>query len=345
MASEIYRPSDKDIDAAGRALVERLDTPADDQQWIDAAVLVDAWRRSHSIPLQTFRANLRNRAGSRAIVAQRLKRLPSIIGKLQRLSRIRLSRMQDIGGCRVIMPTADEALHLAGDFAGSRIRHELVRSQDYINEPRKTGYRGIHLIYSYRSERRDDLNGLGVEIQLRSQLQHQWATAVETVGTYIGEDLKSGRGDPDWLRFFELMSAVIAHREGKPGVPNTPSDHRELVGAVQEIAGRMNVLERVNAFQEVTRQLPRFRKDTGYWHVLELDMEALQIRGFSFGQSGLDVASSLYRDKEVENRGNRKVDVVLVSADSVRDLQKAYPNYFTDIQAFLELLHDTLEAA
>ena len=34
------------------------------------------------------------------IVAQRLKRMPTIISKLERLPWLRLSRMQDVGGCR-----------------------------------------------------------------------------------------------------------------------------------------------------------------------------------------------------------------------------------------------------
>jgi hypothetical protein len=37
-------------------------------------------------------------------------------------------------------------------------------------------------------------NDLKIEMQLRSQYQHAWATAVETVGTFIGQALKSSIG-------------------------------------------------------------------------------------------------------------------------------------------------------
>ena len=43
-----------------------------------------------------------------------------------------------------------------------------------------------------------------VELQLRTRLQHAWATANEIVGTFRREELKSGEGGPDWLRYFVL---------------------------------------------------------------------------------------------------------------------------------------------
>ena len=305
-------------------------------------MVVDSWRRLHSSPLRTFRNNLRKKATSRGIVATRLKRLFSIIAKLERLPRIKLSRMQDIGGCRVVVPNADDASKVAGDFAGSRIRHELIRSKDYISEPRETGYRGIHLIYAFQSERRQHLNGLNVEIQFRSRLQHQWATAVETVGTFISQDLKSGVGDPEWLRFFALVSSVIAQRETRPVVPGTPKNERHLIEALRECAIDNNVSQRLSAFQQVTRLAPRSTRSEGYWHVLELDMDKRQIRGHSFGVDLHETAFSLYSNKEIENRGNPHVDVVLVSADSLKDLRRAYPNYFTDLADFRRLLQETL---
>ena len=102
-------------------------------------------------------------------------------------TRIRLSQMQDIGGCRAVLRTSDNAYDLASDFVISRIRHELVRHKNYIEYPRQSGYRSIHLVYEYNSDRSTHWQGLKTEIQIRSLLQHQWATAVETVGTFTRE--------------------------------------------------------------------------------------------------------------------------------------------------------------
>ncbi len=52
-----------------------------------------------------------------------------------------------------------------------------------------------------------------IEVQLRTRLQHNWATAVETVGIFTGEALKSSQGNEDWQDFFRLVSTWFAHKE------------------------------------------------------------------------------------------------------------------------------------
>ena len=92
--------------------------------------------------------------------------------------------MQDIGGCRVVLPTADDAFIFGAEFVSSRIRHKLVRYHNYISKPRSTGYRGLHLMYEYDSDRATGWEGLQIEIQLLFQFQHQWATAVGNRGSF-----------------------------------------------------------------------------------------------------------------------------------------------------------------
>ena len=178
--------SESGLDKAGRILIDDIDDDFD--TWFKAVEMVNEWRTLHRVPLQTFRTNLRKRVERRGIVAQRLKRLTSIMSKLRRLDWLSLSRMQDIGGCRAVVKSSDAALEVASDLASSRIRHELVRFKDYVTYPRSTGYRGIHLVYSYRTDRasRKPWEGLNIELQIRSERQHQWATAVETVGAFTG---------------------------------------------------------------------------------------------------------------------------------------------------------------
>ena len=88
MVSPILLPTSDEIDEAGRKLVSLRNDPERESEWLDAVHVVDQWRRAHSEPLRTFQANLRRRVKSRGIVATRLKRLPTIIGKLERLSKI-----------------------------------------------------------------------------------------------------------------------------------------------------------------------------------------------------------------------------------------------------------------
>lgn len=100
---------------AGRALASGKLTGKD---YRDAAEIVNAWRICHAYPLNTFNATLRKKTTKYrgAIVAQRLKRLPTIIDKLQRQPNMDLTRMQDIGGVRAIVNNLNELAELRHDY-------------------------------------------------------------------------------------------------------------------------------------------------------------------------------------------------------------------------------------
>ena len=336
--------SAEEVDEAGRALVrvENVGSGVSESERLHAVDVVNQWRASHNRPLNTFRTNLRRRAGRRGVVAQRLKRLPSIVSKLVRIPRIRLSQMQDIGGCRAIVPTAADAFDLAADLVSSRLRHKLVRYNNYISKPRDTGYRGLHLIYEYDSDRASDWQGLQIEIQIRSRLQHQWATAVETVGAFIGDELKSNIGNSTWLRFFALMSSAISLREGTPLVPDTPTNQQAIIEEIMRCNEELEISDRLSAFQRVTVRVPELRDKRVVLSVLELNLETRSITGLGYRAGELEEAIAQYRDKEEENRGNLRVDVVLVSTDSLSALRRAYPNYFIDISEFRDLVSEVI---
>jgi hypothetical protein len=160
---------------------------------------------------------LKNRAsrvlgGGKPLTAQRIKRLESILIKLREKSSMKLSQMQDIGGCRVILPSLDHVYALRDIYASDQLVHEALNPKDYIAEPNPdSGYRSLHLKFRFASDRESSQPwvGLKIEMQIRTALQHQWATAVETAGTMKDQALKSKRGDPEWLRFFKLVSSGV----------------------------------------------------------------------------------------------------------------------------------------
>jgi hypothetical protein len=172
----------------------------------EALRIVDHFRACHQYPLTKATMGLRsavNSVGAPVQVSQRLKRYDSILYKLSREHRIRLSQMQDIGGCRAILPD------LATLFAlRERLEQRHKRSPrvvDYVTQPKETGYRGIHVIMSY-DERL-------IEVQLRTRAMHEWALAVERGASRIGLDLKSGLGPPEVLDFFVAASDAMAREE------------------------------------------------------------------------------------------------------------------------------------
>lgn len=150
------------MNAAGRTLVEGIGGTVDSMdRYLEAYAVMSNWRASHQFPLNTFKINLRERARSideHAFVAQRLKRAPSIIAKLSRFPNIRLTQMQDIGGCRAVVSTLADVQALRDALKRSRIKHRLVNEKDYITAPKEDGYRGIHLVYRYVIDRKETYN-------------------------------------------------------------------------------------------------------------------------------------------------------------------------------------------
>ena len=332
----------KEIDEAGSILARMYAAGEDISEHPELTRLISRWRGLHSVPLRTFRTNFSRKVGDDGIVVQRLKRLPTMLSKLNRLQRLRLSELHDIGGCRVIVSRPDEAFRLAADYAESRIRHVRSDYKNFIDAPKDSGYRGLHMTYTYRSELKPELNGLMTEIQLRSELQHQWATAVETVGAFTGDDLKSSFGNPVWLRFFKLMSSVIAQMEDAPIVPATPCNRRELKKEIRECDAQLGILEQLKTFEAVTLDLQDFRRFRNPWVVLVMDLAKGETKGWLFKSTDEDRASAWYVRQELENREDSLVEVAMLSAKSLNQLRSAYPNFIADLTDFRNLVEETI---
>jgi ppGpp synthetase/RelA/SpoT-type nucleotidyltranferase len=334
--------SRQEVNTAGKNYVSS--TASKEEKELARAV-INNWRSSHSFPLNTFQMNLRkaaSRVDQDTTVARRIKRLPSIRHKLERLPNMKLSQMQDLGGCRAILTSVDKVEDLAEHYRSkSRIKHKLLKEYQYIQNPKDSGYRGIHLVYAYKSDEKDTYNGLRIEIQLRSYQQHAWATAVETVGTFTQQALKSSWGEADWLRFFALMSSAMAMREGRPIVPGTPEDYKTLLKELSALSKRLKVIDRLAAYGEALRTVEDVHAKRGHVFLLDLDIQEneLTIRTF---ESALKAADE-YAALEAATEGEEGKDVVLVSAESVAALQRAYPNYFLDTTAFLVSLRSILD--
>ncbi|NWG87471.1 MAG: (p)ppGpp synthetase, partial [Hydrogenophilaceae bacterium] len=92
-----------DVNRAGKIL---CCTEFDLDEWVWAYEVLANWRACHGYPINTFQALLRKRVkeiDKKAIVAQRLKRAPSVIAKLKRFPSMKLAQMQDIGGLRAVV--------------------------------------------------------------------------------------------------------------------------------------------------------------------------------------------------------------------------------------------------
>jgi ppGpp synthetase/RelA/SpoT-type nucleotidyltranferase len=338
--------SRQEVNWAGSYLVSDVEVKEDE---FDHAIdIVNNFRVAHAFPLNTLQNRLRIHAHNidrNSIVAQRLKRLSSIWTKLERFPQMELWDMQDIGGCRAVVSTLDDIEKLVKTFTSSSIRHKLSHEDNYVQQPRDSGYRSRHLIYRYISDRNEVYNGLKVEIQIRTPLQHAWATTVETVDAFTQQALKSSRGRRDWERFFQLMGTEMAFSEGTPPVIGTPINRQELRQELKNCADELQVITSLKGFAttlQITQRASAIAKDADYF-LLSLDNFAERLSITGYRRRELRQASQAYAKKEKEIRGKIGKDAVLVSVDSIRNLQRAYPNYFADTGIFVKALEEALK--
>lgn len=324
------------VNRAGQILTNPESYSPEERTWAD--LVLANWRACHGYPINTFQALLRKKLKAidkRAIVAQRMKRAPSIISKLQRFDGMNLARMQDIGGLRAVVGTISRVRRLEEDYRNSKFKHVLVSSKDYISTPKPDGYRGIHLIYRYSNPRAPSYEGLSLELQVRTRLQHAWATAVETMGTFLGQALKSGQGEQEWRGFFAKASAALAIVERSPPVPGFEYfSPEEVFSQVADAESSLHVLDKLNGFAIAADQITTERGQ-GAYHLVILDSSnrTVQIRPYAI--SKLDQANIDYSEIEKRTKNGEPIEAVLVSAGPVDALRKAYPNYFLDTQAFV----------
>ncbi len=280
---------------------------------------------------------LKSRADSidqNAVVSQRIKRLESISKKLSIQPKMKLSQMQDIGGCRAVLSSVTRVRTLEARYIDADDYHERKSRKDYIAQPKPSGYRGIHLIYRYKRRQACAHDGLQVEIQIRTQLQHIWATAVEAAGTFTNQALKSSQGSADWQRFFSLVGSEFAAQERCPIVPGTPTSDAERREEIVELSSSLrvvNVLQAYSATLDAFKQLPRMK-----YYIVELDPSEMKVQIEPFSATQMEEANARYilLERQAESLGGTR-QVVLVSVDSIQALRQAYPNYFLDTTRFV----------
>ena len=234
------------------------------------------------------------------------------------------------------MDSVDQVRLLREAYRNSRIRHCPINGKDYIEAPKESGYRGIHLVYRYGTPRNETYNGLLIEIQLRTRLQHAWATAVETAGAFLGQALKSSEGEQEWLRFFALASSAFALRESCPPAPATPAELGSLRDELRTAVDRLDPIARLREYRALIGRLPVVRAvDRRRFFLLERrpDLGTLYMTAYRTAEQARILEDYFVAEQKV--RGIDGAEVVLVSADSIQAVQRAYPNYQLDTEYFL----------
>ena len=193
------------IDRAGIALAKG--EFRSEEELLELEGVFDEYRKSHLQPLSETTIALQNwlnTYGGSYYIAQRLKRKPQIVRKLNRLS-VRLTQLQDIGGCRIIVEKNQDVERLR-KFVEEKISKQsnfkLTRTTDYREKGRDdTGYRSLHLML--------EKNGIKLELQIRSRIQHYWAESIERTSVIYGYHLKEKEGDQAVIGYFKKLSDIF----------------------------------------------------------------------------------------------------------------------------------------
>lgn len=325
-AGKISKYTKGEVNRAGQQLLDKTHAG-----YVEAKGVLDNWRACHIAPLNSFQKSLRLKLAKldgKALVSQRLKRTPSILAKLERNPQMLLARMQDIGGIRAVTENMQKLRRLEAAYKkGTRAFSIVQGGKDYIIYPKQSGYRGVHLIFKCK-------NGFSIELQVRTQIQHAWATAVETMGTFLDHSLKSSEGPDEWLDFFALAGSAFAVLESTPRIVGHDNlSDQETFEKLLQMEKRLDVLNKLSGFRVVARHISDDKKK-GRYHLITLDLEKMRANIQSYEAKDIDIASAEYSKKEAEISSGRNLQVVLVSSESINALKMAYPSYFLDAELF-----------
>lgn len=335
------------IDRAGIALAK--DSFRNVEEMVELEDVFDEYRKSHLEPLSETTLELQkwlNEYGHDYYIAQRLKRKPQIIRKLNRLS-VRLTQLQDIGGCRIIVEK-NELVDQIISFLKSKIESteelKLVRITDYREKGRDiTGYRSVHLLL--------ERSGKKLELQLRSRIQHYWAESIERTSVIYGRHLKESEGDERVISYFQKLSDAFFEIESG----RTPSVRFRLEIDVakkeaEEIIRKHSLSKAIDSHVNediiltLTEKERRSTSPINNW-IIVFDWSSGKFVSWDIVGKTPDEAIKAYVHYENQFPVEKHFEVVLIGSSHVATVRKTHSHYFgiEDYEKILENLDESIE--
>ena len=342
-------PSKNQIDKAGEVLRDEFENEKLPKKFdLEAYNKISLWRNLHEKPLakvNTFISiTIKLNKLKNSFVAQRLKRKDSIIDKLKRCPNMKLSRMQDIGGVRVVCKSIHDVYSFEA-ILEKRIskHHDLVlkNKKDYIETPKYDGYRGIHLIVGCTIDQDQFL----IEIQIRTELQHLWAMTVELLGNFLNISFKSGNGDLIHKDFFKVLSALFSHEEKS----NVTPDYKD--SSIEYLKEKLKALENskqlIRNFDEITKvqveQLWSNSSNKVDSIIIINNRDNNIVTTLAFTKKNLDTAEKTYRNFELGSQLDNSLFAVMVKIDDLKKLKRAYSSFFVDTDTIIKKLKSYIQ--
>jgi ppGpp synthetase/RelA/SpoT-type nucleotidyltranferase len=351
----LLRYSKKAIDKAARS----IRYACEDTEREEAIDKIQNFREVHMYPLMLIKNHLARtskKVNTNIVIARRLKRLPTIINKLERptldgsqTNAIKLTRMQDIGGCRAIVRNLDELVSLQEKLEKSKSVHKIIHTSNYLT-PKESGYGGVHLIYSCfdADDTGNNWRKTKIEVQLRTQLQHAWATSLEVIDTLEKIELKTSlTGHGEWRRFFKIAGLLVAHDEGAATLSD--DELNDLEDEIKVLEEELDIINKLTRFtfgiRVATDSTMKFSSSISIGMCLvtltkddlhnptQLSSNKIEISINTKQFKTSDTKSALNALNASEKDPAIALSVLLATSDA-KSLKKAYPNYFGDTMDF-----------
>ncbi|GGF54086.1 RelA/SpoT domain-containing protein [Alteromonas lipolytica] len=324
------------------------------------------WRGEHSDSLEEAFSLLQRTVKpieKDALFAKRLKRYVSIVSKLQRFENMTLKKMQDIGGCRAVVSSEKKVRKIVRELRKSRTfkyPDSRFRYKDYIENPKEDGYRSYHMIGQFPSK---DKSLKNIEIQIRTYLQHYWATALEIIDLFTNQSLKTNQGKKEWEDFFKLVGSLFAILDRVPSYHNLSIEDRisgYFIKSEQSEADTGNQLDnlaRIIRKLDIVRLFSSFanslkivgdelndHEEAGYiLLVIDPDNEQLEYTIFD-NRDSVSAQEKYAHQESIAASPHNNLIVALVYTSSIEDVREAYPNFFADSTKFIEHLNTLIHA-
>ena len=316
----------------------------------------DNFREAHNIIIKLFTIELKKVNFSKQhLTASRNKRIETIISKLCRPEKPKLDRIHDIAGTRIIF----ENIKSLEDYIDILENTELVNFKEKINEdknrynyiknPKSDGYRSIHKVFYYSSnipystlnEKHFNLENKKIELQLRTRLQHIWATTVEIYDIINKSNIKTGTHNKLETKeglFFKKCSLVFEGIES--------NDVEKIKININEIFRDKDLVEIYNRLKGIKNikniQLP---KTLGSDEVFILITDLNKGKTTFFTTDPIEkndkqdtfLINASYRRLEEKNTKGEYILLLLTLGD-IKKLKNVYPNYFLNTNKFISIL-------
>ncbi len=182
--------------------------------------LLDAFRRSFAAGYEEVLAIIKTNM-SLEPTGRPAKSTTSIIEKLQRET-IRLTQIQDIAGCRLLVSDIASQEETIGLLGQCLTRSTVV---DRRSAP-SNGYRAVHVVAT--------ADGKPIEIQIRTARQHLWAEFSEKMSDIVDPSIKYGGGPEDVKALLTEYSELVQDVEALE-VGSRPTDQERLADLRQQI--------------------------------------------------------------------------------------------------------------